>query len=59
LTTITKFTKEKNKEGIKVKEIKVKGKRELITMAEWKDIKDIVKEDLRKYKDFYAELEEL
>jgi len=42
-----------------VKEIKVKGKRELITMAEWKDIKDIVKEDLRKYKDFYAELEEL
>jgi len=42
-----------------MKEVKVKGKREPITMAEWKDIKDIVKADLKKYKDFYAELAEL
>ena len=42
-----------------MKEIKIKGKREPITVAEWKDIKDIVEADLKKYKDFYAELAEL
>lgn len=26
-----------------MKEVKIKGKREPITMAEWKDMKDIVK----------------
>ena len=42
-----------------MKEIKIKGKREPITMAEWKDIKHIVKKDLIKYKDFYTQLAEL
>ena len=42
-----------------MKEVKIKGKREPITMAEWKDVKDIVKVHLKKYKDFYAELAEL
>lgn len=44
---------------MKMKKIKIKGKREPITMAEWKDIKKIVEEDLKKYKDFYAQLAEL
>ena len=42
-----------------MKVIKVKGKREPITMAEWKDVKHIVKAHLREYKAFYAELAEL
>ncbi len=42
-----------------MKEVKIKGKREPITLVEWKDIKDIVKADLEKYKEFYAELAEL
>jgi hypothetical protein len=42
-----------------MKTIKVKGKREPITMAEWEDIKHLVKEDLKKYKNFYAQLAEL
>ncbi|MFH1663627.1 MAG: hypothetical protein ABH986_02330 [archaeon] len=42
-----------------MKKIKIKGKREPITMAEWKDIKKIVEEDLKKYKAFYNELAEL
>lgn len=52
-------SKSYKKEMIKMKIIKIKGKREPITMAEWKDIKEIVKADLKKYKDFYAELAEL
>ena len=44
---------------IKMKTIKIKGKREPITMAEWKDIKGIVKADLKKYKEFYNQLAEL
>ena len=42
-----------------MKIIKVKGKREPITMAEWKDIKKIVEEDIVKYKSFYSQLAEL
>ncbi len=42
-----------------MKIIKIKGKREPITMAEWKDIKHIVKKDLIKYKKFYEQLAEL
>ena len=42
-----------------MKEIKIKGKREPITMAEWKDIKHIVEKDLIKYKKFYTQLAEL
>lgn len=44
---------------IKMKIIKIKGKRNPITMAEWKDIKGIVKVHLKQYKDFYAQLAEL
>jgi len=44
---------------IEMKTIKIKGKREPITMAEWKDIKKIVEKDLIKYKDFYEQLAEL
>jgi hypothetical protein len=40
-------------------EMKIKGKREPITLAEWKDIKHFVEKDLIKYKDFYAQLAEL
>ncbi|MDO8428960.1 MAG: hypothetical protein Q7S92_07170 [Candidatus Diapherotrites archaeon] len=39
--------------------IKIKGKREPITLAEWKDVKHIVKAHLKEYKDFYAQLAEL
>ncbi|MFH1752280.1 MAG: hypothetical protein ABH821_05065 [archaeon] len=39
-----------------MKTIKIKGKREPITMAEWKDVKHFVEKDLKKYKDFYAQL---
>jgi len=42
-----------------MKEVKIKGKREPITMAEWKDVKNIVKAHMKEYKDFYAELAEL
>lgn len=42
-----------------MKTIKVKGKREPITMAEWKDIKQIVEQDLVKYRSFYEQLAEL
>ncbi len=42
-----------------MKIIKIKGKREPITMAEWDDVKDIVKKHLKKYKAFYEELAEL
>ena len=42
-----------------MKTIKIKGKRAPITMAEWEDIKHIVKAHLKEYKDFYAELAEL
>lgn len=42
-----------------MKTIKIKGKREPITMAEWKDIEHIVKRHLKEYKKFYEELAEL
>jgi len=42
-----------------MKEMRIKGKREPITMAEWKDVKGIVKAHLKEYKDFYAELAEM
>lgn len=42
-----------------MKKVKIKGKREPITMAEWKDIKHMVKVHLKEHKDFYAELAEL
>ena len=42
-----------------MKEMRIKGKRAPITMAEWDDIKGIVKAHLKKYRDFYAELAEL
>jgi len=42
-----------------MKEIKIKGKRATITMAEWKDVKKIVKAHLKQYKEFYDELAEL
>ena len=42
-----------------MKTIKIKGKREPLTMAEWKDIKHLVKKHLKQYKKFYAELAEL
>ncbi|MEW6295340.1 MAG: hypothetical protein AB1467_03535 [Candidatus Diapherotrites archaeon] len=42
-----------------MKEIKIKGKRAPITMAEWKDVKHIVKAHLKEYKEFYKELAEL
>lgn len=49
-----------HKESLKkMKQIKVKGKRKPITMAEWKDVKGIVKAHLKKYKGFYEELAEL
>jgi len=44
---------------MKMKIVKIKGKREPITMAEWKDIKGIVKAHLKEYKSFYKELAEL
>ncbi|KHO54878.1 MAG: hypothetical protein QT12_C0026G0005 [archaeon GW2011_AR21] len=42
-----------------MKIVKIKGKRTPITMAEWKDVKHIVKAHLKEYKDFYKELAEL
>ena len=42
-----------------MKFLKVKGKREPISMAEWSDIKNIVKAHLKEYREFYAELAEL
>lgn len=44
---------------VNMKLVKIKGKGEPITMAEWSDIKDIVKAHLKEYKEFYAELAEL
>ncbi len=42
-----------------MKTMKIKGKREPITIAEWKDIEKIVEKDLIKYKEFYRQLAEL
>ncbi len=42
-----------------MKIIKVKGKRESITMAEWSDIKHIVERHLKENKSFYAQLAEM
>jgi hypothetical protein len=42
-----------------MKIMKIKGKREPITMAEWKDVKEIVKVHLKQYKEFYDELKGL
>ena len=42
-----------------MKTVKIKGKREPVTMAEWKDIKHMVKAHLKQYKEFYDELAEL
>jgi hypothetical protein len=46
-------------ERINMKIIKIKGKREPITIAEWVDIKSIVKKDIKENKKFYAELAQL
>ena len=48
-----------HKEEWKMKEIKIKGKRKPVKMAEWKDVKGIVKMHLKQYKGFYEELAEL
>lgn len=42
-----------------MKYMKIKGKREPITMAEWKDIKHIVEADLVKNKAFFDELADM
>ena len=42
-----------------MKIIKVKGKREPITMAEWKDVKHIVERHLKENRAFYDQLAEL
>jgi len=42
-----------------MKIIKIKGKREPITIAEWEDIKNIVKKDIKANKKFYEELAQL
>ncbi len=42
-----------------MREIKIKGKRKPITMAEWKDVRKMVKLHLKEYKKFYDELAEL
>lgn len=42
-----------------MKKVKVRGKREPITMVEWDDIKEIVRAHLKQYKEFYDELAEL
>jgi hypothetical protein len=42
-----------------MKIVKIKGKREPLTMAEWSDIKDIVKAHMKEYREFYKELAEL
>ena len=42
-----------------MKIVKIKGKREPVTIAEWSDIKDIVKKDIKTNKKFYAELAQL
>ena len=42
-----------------MKKVKVRGKREPITMAEWDDIKEIVRAHMKQYKEFYDELAEL
>jgi hypothetical protein len=39
-----------------MKFIKIKGKRELVSVAEWEDIREIVKKDIKENKKFYAEL---
>ncbi len=42
-----------------MKTMKIRGKREPITMAEWKDVKHIVERHLKENKEFYDELAEL
>lgn len=42
-----------------MKFVKIKGKREPLTIAEWEDIEPIVKRHLKKYRKFYEELAEL
>jgi len=42
-----------------MKFIKIKGKRELVSVAEWEDIREIVKKDIKENKKFYAELAQL
>jgi len=42
-----------------MKEVKIKGKREPLTMVEWNDVKHLVKAHLKEYKEFYKELAEL
>lgn len=42
-----------------MKKLKVKGKREPVTMAEWKDVKHLVRAHLKEHKEFYDELSEL
>jgi hypothetical protein len=37
-----------------MKVIKIKGKREPITIAEWSDIKHLVEEDLKKQTQIYS-----
>jgi hypothetical protein len=44
---------------IDMKLIKIKGKRELVSVAEWEDIKNIVKKDIKENKKFYEELAQL
>lgn len=42
-----------------MKEVKIKGKGEPLTMAEWKDVKHMVKAHLKEYKEVYKEPAEL
>jgi hypothetical protein len=49
----------KSYKGIAMKIVKIKGKREPITIAEWEDIRRIVKKDIKENKKFYAELAQL
>lgn len=42
-----------------MKVLKVKGKREPITIAEWSDVRHIVERHLKENKDFYKALAEL
>jgi hypothetical protein len=42
-----------------MKYIRIEGKREPISVAEWDDVKDIVEKDLIKNKKFFDQLAEL
>lgn len=42
-----------------MKFIKITGKRELVSVAEWEDIRDIVKKDIKENKEFYEQLAQL